>query len=41
MNETAPVQKQDIDSLKSKLNRIVELLEKIVEAIESVQKTEG
>jgi len=30
MNETAPVQKQDIDNLNHKLSAIIELLEKLV-----------
>ena len=30
MNETAPVQKQDIDHLSHKLDAIIELLEKLV-----------
>ena len=38
MNETAPVQKQDVDRLKSQLARVIELLEEFLELARNASK---
>ena len=41
MNETAPVQKQDIDRLKSQLVKIIELLEEFLELARNASKDDA